>query len=411
MADEQVPQEADRAAEPAEDRAPADTSAPTGGRGRRWLRITGRTLIALLSAGVLVITAAGWTALDRLSGEVSSSAVLTETPDAPPADDGATDLLLVGNDSRTDAQGEPLPLSVLRELRTESTNGLNTDTLILLRVPHDGSQPTAVSLPRDTSVPMPGDGTQKINAVYGLAKSAAARRDSDSGADAERRAQLAGQRALVQSVQGLAGVRVDRYAEVNLLGFYEVTDALGGVEVCLNQATSDKDSGADFAAGRQTISGGDALAFVRQRHGLPRGDLDRIVRQQVFLAAVTNKLLSTGTLTDPAKLAGLQDAARRSVVLDQSWNVTEFAAQMQGLASGSVRFVTLPVRSLTDRDEHGQSVVTVDPAQVRGFIAGLVPTAGFGGSSPLDLDGTARSQNNAPPPSEAITSAGIPCVN
>ncbi|MCX2733879.1 LCP family protein [Saccharopolyspora sp. NFXS83] len=415
MADEQVPRDADQAAEQAADRS-ADTSEPRGEpttrrrRGRRLARITGRALFALLSAGVLAITAAGWTALDRLSGEVSSAEVLTETPDAPPADDGATDLLLVGNDSRTDAQGEPLPLDVLRELRTESTSGLNTDTLVLLRVPHDGAQPTAVSLPRDTSVAMPG-GTQKINAVYGLAKAAAARRDSGSGADAERRAQLAGQRALVQSVQGLAGVRVDRYAEVNLLGFYEVTDALGGVEVCLNQATSDKDSGADFAAGRQTISGGDALAFVRQRHGLPRGDLDRIVRQQVFMAAVANKLLSTGTLTDPAKLAGLQDAARRSVVLDQSWDVTGFAAQMQGLASGSVRFVTLPVRSVGDRDEHGQSVVKVDPAQVHDFIAGLVPTAGVVGRPALDLDGTARHQGEAPAPSGPITSAGIPCVN
>ena len=62
---------------------------------------------------------------------------------------------------------------------------------------------------------------------------------------------------------------------------------------------------------------------MRQRHGLPGGDLDRIVRQQVFMAAVANKLLSTGTLTDPAKLAGLQDAARRSVVLDENWDVAE----------------------------------------------------------------------------------------
>ncbi|MBK0870687.1 LCP family protein [Saccharopolyspora sp. HNM0986] len=377
---------------------------------RGWL-IAGRTLVALISAGVLAVTAAGWVALDRLDTDVSTSRVLADTPEAPPADDGATDILLVGNDSRTDAQGNPLPLSVLRELRTESTNGLNTDTVILMRIPHDGGPPTAVSLPRDTSVPMPGGGTQKINAVYGLAKSAAA--DSIEGRDsalAERQAQLAGQRALLQSVQRLSGVRVDHYAEVNLLGFYEVTDALGGVEVCLNQATSDKDSGADFAAGRQTISGGDALSFVRQRHGLPGGDLDRIVRQQVFMAAVANKLLSTGTLTDPAKLAGLQDAARRSVVLDENWDVAGFAAQMQGLAGGGVRFVTLPVASTGGRDEHGQSVVKVDPAQVRSFIAGLVPKTGFAANAPLDLDGTARRQP-APPAQDPITSDGIPCIN
>ena len=388
----------------------SERAAPAPHKHRGWL-IAGRTLVALISAGVLAVTAAGWVALDRLDTDVSTSRVLADTPEAPPADDGATDILLVGNDSRTDAQGNPLPLSVLRELRTESTNGLNTDTVILMRIPHAGGPPTAVSLPRDTSVPMPGGGTQKINAVYGLAKSAAA--DSIEGRDsalAERQAQLAGQRALLQSVQRLSGVRVDHYAEVNLLGFYEVTDALGGVEVCLNQATSDKDSGADFAAGRQTISGGDALSFVRQRHGLPGGDLDRIVRQQVFMAAVANKLLSTGTLTDPAKLAGLQDAARRSVVLDENWDVAGFAAQMQGLAGGGVRFVTLPVASTGGRDEHGQSVVKVDPAQVRSFIAGLVPKTGFAANAPLDLDGTARRQP-APPAQDPITSDGIPCIN
>src|SRR5690606_41683157 len=82
-----------------------------------------------------------------------------------PADDGALDVLLVGSDSRTDAQGNPLPESVLKELRTESTSGLNTDTLIVVRIPHNGSSPTAVSIPRDTYTPVPGGGREKINAV------------------------------------------------------------------------------------------------------------------------------------------------------------------------------------------------------------------------------------------------------
>ncbi|MFS8582929.1 MAG: LCP family protein, partial [Limnochordales bacterium] len=107
------------------------------------------------------------------------------------------------------------------------------------------------------------------------------------------------------TVEELTGRKIDNYASVNLLGFYEITEAVGGVEVCLKQATSDKDSGADFAAGHQTISGGDALAFVRQRHGLPRGDLDRIVRQQAFMAGLAKKVLSTQTLTDPDKLNDL----------------------------------------------------------------------------------------------------------
>ncbi|QGK71315.1 LytR family transcriptional regulator [Allosaccharopolyspora coralli] len=402
--------------------------------------VLGRTAVAVASLLALAGTAAGWTMLDRFQDSVTSSEVLREIPDAPSADDAATDILLVGNDSRTDAQGNPLPLSVLKELRTESTNGLNTDTLILVRVPHNGSAPTAVSVPRDTLVQVPDSRPEKANAVYGLAKRTAAdglRADGITDSSrVERESALAGQRTLVRSVQQLTGVRIDHYAEVNLLGFYEVTEAIGGVDVCLNQATSDKDSGADFAAGEQTIAGGDALSFVRQRHGLPRGDLDRIVRQQVFMAALANKVLSTGTLTDPAKLEGLMAAARKSVVLDQEWDIVGFAQQMQGLASGGVHFVTLPVADVGARDDRGQSIVTVDPNEARRFVDGLASgppgqrPAGIAPAGAMRLDGTAHRQTPTedsptppepgtaatdtpvvPDPPPRISSTGIPCVN
>ncbi|GAA4862018.1 LCP family protein [Saccharopolyspora cebuensis] len=386
----------------AQDDAP---EAPRTGR-RTAARITGRGLIALFSAVVLGTTATGWFLLDRLD-DVSSSTVLAEpaAPDEaeppPPRDDGALDLLLVGSDSRTDAHGNPLPESVLRELRTESSPGLNTDTLVVVRVPHDGAAPTAVSIPRDTYTEVPGGRPEKINAVYGLAKAAAAR---EEGAD-EAGSRLAGQRALVRTVQRLTGVRIDRYAEINLLGFYEITEAVGGVRVCLRQATSDPDSGADFAAGPQRIAGGDALAFVRQRGGLPRGDLDRIVRQQVFMASLAGEVFSSGTLTDPARLNGLIAALRRSVVLDQDWDVMAFAQRMRELAAGGVSFVTLPLTGVGLRDDRDRSIVTVDPPAVRDFFAGLVapPPPGLAPAAPLRLDATAQ-----PPP---ITSDGVPCVN
>ncbi|GAA2816547.1 LCP family protein [Saccharopolyspora taberi] len=380
-------------------------------RTHRVARFAGRGMTALVSVVVLGMTAVGWVTLDRLTSDVSTSPVLAEATGGPPADDGATDLLLVGNDSRTDAQGAPLPEHVLKELRTESSNGYNTDSLILVRVPHSGVTPSAVSIPRDTYTAGPDGRQEKINAVYGLAKTAAA--GGRTGGDVEQQSKQAGERALVETVQGLTGVRIDHYAEVNMLGFYEVTEAIGGVEVCLNQATSDKDSGAEFAAGTQNISGGDALAFVRQRHGLPRGDLDRIVRQQAFMASVLRKVLSTGTLTDPAKVNGLINAARRSVVLDKDWDVGGFAQQMQALASGSVEFVTMPVVSTSARDDRGQSIVTIDPGQVKSFVAGLATapaaapptTQGFAAHRPVRLDGAAPEQT---PP---ITPGGIPCVN
>lgn len=414
-------------AEPQEARGGAQ-EVPSG-RGRTFARITGRTLIALASVAALAVTAAGWATLDRFNRHVTNSGVLADVPATPSTDDGATDVLLVGNDSRTDAQGNPLPLHVLKALRTESTRGLNTDTLILLRIPKNGADPTAVSIPRDTYTPVAGKRPEKINAVYGLTKAELARqleRDTDASSQRiDRVSAQAGQRALVQTVQTLTGVRIDHYAEVNLLGFYEVTEAIGGVEVCLNHATRDKDSGAEFSAGRQTISGGDALAFVRQRQGLPRGDLDRIVRQQVFMAAVANKVLSTGTLSDFDKLNHLMRAAGKSVVLDEDWDVAGFAQRMQGLATGNVRFVTLPVTG-TARSDRGQSIVTVDPAQVTRFVADLAraapasnptgPTPGdvkpprLGPEPLLRLDGSAHRKPTAEP-TEAITSEGVPCVN
>jgi LCP family protein required for cell wall assembly len=348
-----------------------------------------RTVVALLSVAVLGAAGVSWAGLVSVERTLTTTDVLVAPP--PSVDgvdgDGATDILLVGSDSRTDAQGNPLPLDVLRLLRTEESVGTNTDTIILIRVPDSGAAAHAVSIPRDTYVPIPGYREDKINSAYGEVAIRTAGDLRDRGVtDSDRiqwEADRAGRRALVESVQNLTGVRVDHYAEVNLFGFYLLTDAIGGVEVCLNSATSDSGSGADFAAGRQTISGADALAFVRQRGGLPRGDLDRIVRQQVFMAAAVGKVLSTGTLTDPGRLQALVAAAQRSVVLDEGWDVLDFAGQMQGIAAGAVEFVTIPVQAVGALNERGQSIITVDPPQVQRFVAGL-------------LDGTVDA---APPPS------------
>ena len=395
------PDQGDGAPEPED-----DSGAPVARR-RSAARMAGRGVVALASVVVLGLSAAGWFVADRLS-DVSSAKVLSEVPHAPPQDDGATDVLLVGSDSRTDAQGNPLPLRVLKQLRTEATGGLNTDSLVLIRIPHSGAAPTAVSIPRDTYTETPSGRPDKINSVYGLTKKAAADElegENLAPIEVEHRAKVAGQRALVQTVQTLSGMRIDHYAEINLLGFFELTDAVGGVEVCLNNATSDKDSGADFSAGRHTITGGDALSFVRQRHGLPRGDLDRIVRQQVFMAALANKVLSTGTLTDPAVVNDLVAATQRTVELDEAWDALGFVQQMQQIAAGRVNFVTMPVLSAGARDERGQSIVSIDPPGVQRFFAGLSANPpGLAPKPVLRLDGTAKRQ--------PITSDGdVPCVN
>ncbi|WP_084134208.1 LCP family protein [Actinopolyspora erythraea] len=418
------------------------STARRGGRvPRRGARITARSLLALLSVAVLALTGLGWGALGVLENQLNRIDLREGDSARQVPRDTATDILLVGNDSRTDAQGDPLPEEVLDMLRTESASGLNTDTLILLRVPDDGTSPTAVSIPRDTAVRRSGR-SQKINGVYGLTKRDRARELRAEGGhtaeEVERLSKRAGVHALINVVESLTGVGVDHYAEVNLLGFYEVTRALGGVRVCLKRPTSDKNSGADFPAGEQTISGGDALSFVRQRHGLPDGDLDRIVRQQVFMAAVADKVLSSGTLTDTERINDLVAAARKSVVLDSSWGMMDFVRRMQSLASGNIGFVTIPVSDTTVRNSAGRSVVTVDDERVKEFVAGfghdVGPSApasetGSPGESPggstepthrvagrrlVRLDG-ARAAPSAKPRSEGsdgrdITPEGIPCV-
>lgn len=331
----------------------------------------GRVVVALASALVLLVTGTGWRTLDTLTSNLATTEALAGGGNAK---DGATDILLVGMDSRTDAQGKPLSAQEEQMLRAGDVASTNTDTIILIRVPNNGSSATAISIPRDSWVSGPS-GMTKINAVYGEAKDAENQRLAGARTDpgtAERTSSEAGRAALVSTVQNLTGLTVDHYAEIGLLGFVLLTDAVGGVPVCLKAPVQDSFSGADFPAGEQTLNGPDALSFVRQRHGLPRGDLDRIVRQQAFMASLARKVLTAGTLANPGKVADLSTALQRSVVIDSGWNLIGFATQLQGLAGGAVHFQTIPVANPDTSNNAGQSIVALDPTEVHTFIASLV---------------------------------------
>jgi LCP family protein required for cell wall assembly len=250
------------------------------------------------------------------------------------------------------------------------TGVLNSDTIILLHVPEGGGAATAFSIPRDAYVNIPGYRRDKINAAYPATKALAAERLVSEGVkDPERveaEAAEEGRSTLIRTVENLTGQTVDHYAEVNLLGFYNLTAAIGGVDVCLREPVDDPLSGARFPAGPQTISGTDALAFVRQRHGLPDGDLSRIRRQQVFLAAVADKILAGGTLSDPARVGALIGVAQQSLVIDEGWDLLGFTRQAADLAAGNLQFVTIPT-SGRDTNARGD-VVLVDPRTVEEFI-------------------------------------------
>ncbi|WP_343602921.1 LCP family protein [Mycobacterium sp.] len=296
-------------------------------------------------------------------------------------DDGAIDILLVGMDSRTDAHGNPLTAEELAALRAGDDVSTNTDTIILVRIPNNGPDrnhqaATAISIPRDSYVAAPGLGKTKINGVYGQVKEEKRVSLVESGVDAgeaEARGTEAGREALIKTVADLTGVTVDHYAEVGLLGFALITDALGGVDVCLKEPVYEPMSGADFPAGWQKLDGPQALSFVRQRHDLPRGDLDRVVRQQVVMASLAHQVISGKTLSSPARMSRLQQAIQRSVVLSSGWDIMDFVSQLQKLAAGKIAFATIPVLDEAGWSDDGMhSVVRVDPHQVADWVAGLL---------------------------------------
>ncbi|WP_447009673.1 LCP family protein [Saccharothrix hoggarensis] len=340
--------------------------------------MAGRSVLALFSAIVLLGTGYAWANFQSLTSGLTTTDVIGDQGGGEKPADGSVDILMVGMDSRTDAKGNPLPEEILRELQAgdESAGGLNTDTLILMHVPNDGGKAVAVSFPRDAYVTIAGGyGRHKINSAYGYGKNDAIaeleRKGVTNPQEIEAQSRQRGARNLIETVEGLTGVTVDHYAEINLVGFYEITKAVGGVDVCLNQATRDEFSGADFAAGQQKIQGRDALAFVRQRHGLLRGDLDRIVRQQVFMAGLAKQILSAGTLSDPGKLSSLIDALTKSIVLDQGWDVLRFASQMKDLTGGNLKFETIPTGNPELNTPEDGMAVEVNEREVRKFFKNL----------------------------------------
>ncbi|KDN22867.1 LCP family protein [Amycolatopsis rifamycinica] len=347
------------------------------------MRALGKIVVAGLALVVFGGTAYGYANLRALD-EVTRDSVIDAEGETKPGEqpaDGSLDILLVGRDSRSDNQGRPLAPEVLRELRAGANGDDLTDTLIVLRIPNGTKEVKAFSIPRDSYVSMPG-GKGKINAAFGRAKAAEAGRLRKAGetdkAKIDQGALTAARRATRQAVEDLTGVKIDHFAEVNLLSFYEISKAVGGVEVCLKEATKDKNSGADFPAGPQRVAGADALAFVRQRDGLPGTDLARVRRQQVFLAGLARQVLSAGTLADPGKLSDLIEAVKRSVVLDASWNLLDFVGQMRGVSGGGIQFATIPVVNVDYRYDSANpraTAVQVDPAAVKAFAASLIGTA------------------------------------
>ena len=378
--------------------------------------LAGRIVSAVLAAAVLAVFAFYWGFATKATADVANSQGVKQAGDAGVVFRGGENILLVGSDARTDADGNPLTADQLAAVSTTlDDGGVNTDTIMVMHIPQGGAKATAVSIPRDTWMPTSvtnsvigpyNDGTSgtykpnKINSFYGTAKAyteqALAAKGQGESPARERASNEAGRTMLIKIVQAFTGLKIDHYAEVNLIGFYTLSNAIGGVPVCLNAAVNDPYSGAVFQAGPQNVEGKTAMSFVRQRHGLPNGDLDRVRRQQAFLAGATSKMLSAGVLANPSKLNQLADAADKSLTLDSGFDLLTFAQQMAGLSGGNVIFTTIPTHGASD--ETSKDALATDPTEIKKFFTALDDGAGSNTSA------SSSSATTAPP---ATSSAAV----
>lgn len=298
---------------------------------------------------------------------------------------GAQNILLMGLESRTDWNGNVLPNDILNALHAGSRQGVlyggvggnATNTLILIHIPAGGKKAIGFSIPRDDWVTFPqtydGQTQGKIDQAYGdaLAAKESQVRQQNSGMSQSQVAfqgNEAGRAATVATVESFTGVHIDHFAEVNLDGFYELAKVLGGVQVCLKHPVPLDTYSGFYAkkAGFQHLNARMALAFVRQRHGLLNGDLDRTHRQQAFLDSVMQQLRNEGVLGDLTKINSLLSVAKQYVITDSGWNLLDFATQMRSLTSGNLSFHTLPIEGYATIA--GQSVNQVNVPYIQQLV-------------------------------------------
>jgi LCP family protein required for cell wall assembly len=241
---------------------------PRGGGGwrspRRWIK-----LIASLVVLILVVGVALYFYLDSKLTRINA---LPDYSNRPAAAAG-TNWLIAGSDSR---QG--LTRQQERQYSTgRDINGSRSDTIMILHISSNGTPAVLVSLPRDSYVQIPGHGWNKLNAAYSFG----------------------GPKLMAQTVQNATGLRIDHFMDIGFGGFVNVVNAVGGVTMCLPAPLHDRASGLNLKAGCQTLSGGEALSYVRDRHDFTNQDLQRIQDQRLFMKALLSKVTSTGTMLNP----------------------------------------------------------------------------------------------------------------
>jgi LCP family protein required for cell wall assembly len=273
--------------------------------------------LVILLVGVLVLGGVIWARIDKVDA----------IPDDPGGAISAGQVyVLVGSDSREDLTEEER-----RELGTGSATSRLADSIMLLYVPNSG-RPALVSIPRDSLVNIPGRDRARINAAYAYG----------------------GPRLLVETIQQNTGVAIDDYVEIGMGGFASMVDALGGVEMCLDDAIQDDKAHIDLPAGCQNLAGPDALGYARARYFDPRGDLGRVERQQEVLGAIADEALSPGTLLNPIRLTRFGLAGGDALIIDEGTgpiSLARFVWTLGRITAGAGDRLTVPVGQVANTVE------------------------------------------------------------
>jgi len=293
-------------------------------------------LLLLLILWLVGVPAYAWTQVARVDAAPAGQR---------PADQPGKTFLLVGSDSRAG-----LSKAEQKRLGTGSTGGQRTDTIMIVYLP-PGGKPALISVPRDSYVDIPKNGKNKINAAYAFG----------------------GPELLVQTVEQNTGLRMDGYMEIGFGGFVNIIDALGGIRMCLPNAIKDRDSHIDLPKGCQTLSGTEALGYVRMRKADPLGDLGRVQRQREMLAAVAKKAASPATVLNPVRYWKFNMATADAIKLGRDTSLPEalwLAYAMKRISSGGGLTLTVPVSSTGASTPVGSAVLW-DPTRSKAMFADI----------------------------------------
>jgi LCP family protein required for cell wall assembly len=296
---------------------------PPPRRPRRKPRWGRRILIGFMVLLLLITGSLVW-----MDFSLNRVAAIEEDYPGRPAEASGTNWLIVGSDSR-----EGLTDEEKAKLTTGDTTGKRTDTIMVAHIPDNDTPPTLMSLPRDSNVEVPGNGVNKINAAFSIG----------------------GAPLLVKTVEGATGLRIDHYAEISFGGFAGIVDAVGGVEMDIPEEMRDTKTGAVIPAGKQTLDGVQALAFVRMRYSAstPRSDLDRVVNQRKFIGALAGEIASAGVLLNPFTLFPVVGEMTDALTVDEGdhlWHLSSLGFAMSGISDGSTVTTTVPVTSPSAND-------------------------------------------------------------